>query len=253
MSEFMDLTPQLLAILLVVAVVAGFLDTLAGGGGLLVLPALLLTGIPPLQALGTNKMQGTMGTFTATMMMLRHKRVGWPEVRLLMLAAFLGSASASVMVQFVDTGFLQVLIPFVLVGIALYFLFSGKLMDKVHPVRLGSSTYRNAVIPLIGAYDGMIGPGTGSFFAMAGVALQGRTLLQSTATAKCLNFSTNIASLLVFASAGQLVWQIGLVMMFGQAAGAWLGSHTLFRINPQWLRIMIVVMCMAMLVRYLLN
>jgi uncharacterized membrane protein YfcA len=78
-------------------------------------------------------------------------------------------------------------------------------------------------------------------------------LLQSTATAKCLNFSTNIASLLVFAFAGQLVWQIGLVMMCGQAAGAWLGSHTLFRINPQWLRIMIVVMCMAMLVRYLLN
>jgi uncharacterized membrane protein YfcA len=253
MNEALVLTPQLFLVLLLVAVLAGFLDTLAGGGGLLVLPALLLTGIAPLQALGTNKMQGTMGTFTATMMMLRHRRVQWQEVRLLMIAAFLGSAAASLLVQFIDTGFLQVLIPFVLVGIAVYFLFSGKLMDRVHPVRINSNTYRATVIPLIGAYDGMIGPGTGSFFAMAGVALQGRTLLQATATAKCLNFATNIASLLVFASAAQLVWQVGLVMMCGQAVGAWLGSHTLFRINPQWLRLLIVVMCMAMLGRYLLN
>ena len=251
MNTVLELGPQLLLALLLVAVLAGCLDTLAGGGGLLVLPALLLAGIPPLEALGTNKMQGTMGTLTATLMMLRHKRVQWQDARLLMLSAFIGSGFASIVVQFVDTGFLQVLIPFVLLGIAVYFLFSGKILDKVHPVKLDTRRFRNLVVPAIGAYDGMIGPGTGSFFAMAGVALQGKTLLQSTAMAKCLNFSTNIASLLVFAFAGKLVWQIGLVMMLGQAAGAWLGSHILFRINPFWLRMLVVVMCMAMLGRYL--
>ena len=94
----MTLTPETLALLFLVALCAGCLDTLVGGGGLLVLPALIMVGIPPLQALGTNKLQGTMGTATATLMMLRHRKVSWPEVRGLMLAAFIGSALGSLLV-----------------------------------------------------------------------------------------------------------------------------------------------------------
>ncbi len=248
-----SLAPEILALLFFVALFAGCIDTLAGGGGLIVLPALILAGLPPLQALGTNKLQGSTGTFTATLMMLRHRRVQWSAVRLTMFTAFLGAASGSIALQFIDPGFLSFVIPLVLIVIAVYFLFAGKLLEAGTKARISTALYRNVVAPVIGLYDGMFGPGAGSFFALSGVALQGRTLLDATAIAKTLNFATNLASLLVFLLAGQIVWTVGLVMMAGQASGAWVGSHILFRINPQYLRVVIVLICLAMLTRYFAN
>jgi uncharacterized protein len=247
------LAPEMLALLFLVALFAGCIDTLAGGGGLIVLPALILAGLPPLQALGTNKLQGAMGTFTATVMMLRHRRVRWSAVKLTMLTAFVGATSGSIVVQFIDPGFLSFVIPLVLIAIAVYFLFAGKLLEAGTKARISPTLYRNLVAPAIGLYDGMFGPGAGSFFALSGVALQGRTLLDATAIAKTLNFATNLASLLVFLAAGRIVWTVGLVMMAGQASGAWLGAHILFRINPQYLRVVIVLICLAMLGRYFAN
>jgi uncharacterized membrane protein YfcA len=136
--------------------------------------------------------------------------------------------------------------------IAVYFLVSGKLLEQVHPVRLSPVLFRRTVVPLIGLYDGMFGPGTGSFYSFAGVALQGQKLLQATAVAKTLNFATNLAALLVFLVGGHVVWQAGLVMMLGQLCGAWLGSHLLFRIPVLYLRTLIVLMCLGMLTRWLL-
>lgn len=243
--------PEVLGVLLLLALVAGCLDTLAGGGGLLTLPALLLAGVPPLQALATNKLQGCMGTATASVLMLRHGRVRWHDARCLMLAAFLGAAAGSWLVQRLDTDKLDLVIPVVLLVIALYFLFSGKLLEQVQPQRLSPTLYRNVVVPLIGWYDGMFGPGTGSFYSLAGVALRGQALLQATATAKTLNFATNLASLLVFLLGGHMVWQAGLVMMLGQLCGAWLGAHLLFRIPVLYLRLLIVLMCLGMLARWL--
>jgi uncharacterized membrane protein YfcA len=248
--EIAAFLPETLILLFAVALFAGCLDTLAGGGGLIVLPALLLAGIPPLQALGTNKMQGTMGTAMASYMMVRHSRVQWRDVKLLMLSAFIGAGIGSVAVQFMNTDNLNFIIPLVLLIIAVYFLFSGRLLNTINPARISSSAYRFAVVPLIGSYDGLFGPGTGSFFALAGVALQGKSLLEATATAKTLNFATNIASLVIFIMAGKIIWMAGLVMMLGQAIGAWMGSHILFRINQLYLRLLIVCICIAMLIRY---
>ena len=248
--ESLALAPELLLLLFIVALVAGCVDTLAGGGGLIVLPALILAGLPPLQALGTNKLQGSMGTFTASSMMLRHRRVQRHSVKFFMLTAFVGAASGSLALQFIDPGFLRFLIPIVLIAIAIYFLFAGRLLDIGMQTSIPTRLYRNVIVPAIGCYDGMFGPGTGSFFALAGVALQGKPLLEATAIAKTLNFATNVASLLIFVIAGQIAWTAGLVMMAGQAAGAWLGSHILFRIDPQYLRVMIVFICLAMLARY---
>ena len=242
--------PDTLILLFAIALLAGCLDTLAGGGGLIVLPALLLAGIPPLQALGTNKMQGTMGTAMASYMMLKHGRVRWCDVKLLMLSAFIGAAVGSITVQFMNTANLSFIIPLVLTIIAIYFLFSGRLLNTISPARISSPTYRYTVIPLIGTYDGLFGPGTGSFFALAGVTLQGKNLLEATAIAKTLNFATNIASLIIFIMAGKIIWVAGFVMMAGQALGAWLGSHILFRINLLYLRMLIVFICIAMLIRY---
>lgn len=249
----MDLTWQTLVVLGIVALAAGFLDTLAGGGGLLTVPALLLAGLPPLQALGTNKLQGAFGTGMATYQVIRKKRVHWRDVRWPMLWAFLGSVAGSIGVQFLAADSLTVIIPIVLAVIAAYFLFVPKSHVPPPEPRMSDPTYEATVVPVIGAYDGAFGPGTGSLYALTGVALRAKPLIQSTAIAKTLNFATNVASLLVFAFAGQMLWAVGAAMIVGQLIGAYAGSHVLFRVKPVVLRVLIVVVSLTMLVRVLIG
>lgn len=249
--EINEFSTNLLFILFIIAIVAGFIDTLAGGGGLLTMPALMISGVPPLAALGTNKLQGSVGTATSTYMMIKHKRIHWHDIKYLMLLAFIGSTFGSIAVQFINVDVLSYVIPFVLMLIIIYFVISPMPHNNDSEGRLSKSKYQYGVIPAIGWYDGMFGPGTGSFFSLAGVALRGHGLINSTAIAKALNFSTNIASLFIFIIAGQIVWLIGFVMMLGQLIGAWLGSHCLFKINPIYLKMIVVLMSVAMLIKYI--
>ncbi|MGB0937055.1 MAG: TSUP family transporter [Colwellia sp.] len=246
--EIANYSIEILLFLFVIAMVAGLLDTLAGGGGLISIPALILSGVPPIAALGTNKLQGSMGTATATFLMVKNKKIDLKATFPLMVTAFMGSVLGTIALQFIDTAVLTFVIPAVLLIIAVYFLIAPKAKpDKNH---LSDSMYKGGVVPGIGFYDGMFGPGTGSFFALAGVSCKGYDLIKSTAIAKSLNFSTNIASLIVFLFAGHIVWVIGLIMMLGQAIGAQAGAHFLFKINPAYLRGIIVLMCVGMLIKY---
>lgn len=248
--EFTAFSFELLAILFFVSVIAGLLDTLAGGGGLITIPALILSGVPPLSALGTNKLQGCVGTATATVMMFKSGKVRWKAVRPIMFSAFIGSIVGTVIVQFINTEALSFVIPIVLTFIAGYFLVSPMPKENHSEAALSDRVYKNVLVPGIGCYDGMFGPGTGSFFALSGVLCRGHNLIAATAIAKPLNFATNAASLIVFLIAGHIVWVVGVLMMLGQALGAWLGSHFLFRINPAYLRGIVVVMCSGMLIKY---
>ena len=251
--DVVNISVELLSLLFAIAIVAGFLDTLAGGGGLLTLPALMMTGMPPLAALATNKLQSSMGTATATLMMLRKKRVRWRDVKYLMLAAFIGSVLGTLIIQLINTEALTLVIPVVIAFIGIYFLITPTVDTTNKPARVSASRYKKIVVPLIGCYDGLFGPGTGSFFTLAGRSLRSQDFLQATAIAKTLNFATNIASLIVFLFAGQVIWLFGLVMVVGQFIGAWLGSHYLFKIPVQYLRYLVVLMCFAMLTKYVFS
>lgn len=248
--EAVQLSVELLMLLFFVAIFAGFVDTLAGGGGLITVPTLILAGIPPIMALGTNKLQGSMGTATATIMMLRKGKIEWKQVKHTMFYAFIGASLGTLILQFVSTDALSLIVPIVLVIIACYFIFSSRISVAGRKPRVTMNLYQKGVVPIIGFYDGFFGPGTGSFFSLAGVALRGQQLLDATATAKALNFSANIASLVVFVFVGKIVWLAGLVMMAGQVIGAWLGAHSLFRIPTNLLRFVIVTVCLTMLIRY---
>lgn len=241
---------EALPLLFAFAVVAGFIDTLAGGGGLITIPALIMSGAPPLLALGTNKLQSSVGTATATWHMLRSGKVIWHEAKWLMLAALVGSTAGTIGIQFIDTKALSFVIPGALVLIAVYFILSPRPKEVPNEPKISAKAYRNLVVPGIGCYDGMFGPGTGSFFALAGVALRGKDIVSSTANAKALNFATNVASLAVFVVAGKILWVAGFVMMCGQAIGASIGSRCLLSIRPALLRWIVVAMCLGMLVRY---
>lgn len=243
---------SMLGFLFLVALAAGFIDTLAGGGGLLTIPALMACGVPPLMALGTNKLQGSVGTAMASFVMVRSGHVQLARVRLWIVTALVGATCGTLLVQQLHTQWLSWIIPVVLVGIGGYFLFAPAVRPHRQP-RCSDRQYSYGVIPLIGGYDGFFGPGTGSFFALAGVSLQGYNIVQATAISKLLNCASNLAALVVFLLAGQLLWSAAVVMLAGQLIGAWCGAHTLFRINPNYLRYLVVVMSLAMLAHYLLS
>ena len=243
---------EILTFLFCVGVVAGFLDTLVGGGGLLAVPALLLSGIPPIYVLGTNKFQGSMGTGLATFLLFKKKKLDWNSVKNLMFASFIGSIVGGVVIQFFDTQFLSFVIPIVLVFIAIYFIISPK------PKSITSNPKPNKkfelyAVPVVGFYDGMFGPGAGSFFAMTGVMIKKLEIIQATILAKPLNFASNIAGFIVFFSFGHIAFLIGLLMMIGQMIGAFFGTHYLLKANPLIIRLLIVIISISMLIKYTLS
>jgi uncharacterized protein len=248
----MDVTMsmEMLGLLFAAATVAGFVDTVAGGGGLITLPMLLLAQVPPVHALATNKLQGCFGTLTSSYAMLRRRLVRWHQVRGVFVASLLGAALGTLAVQHVHAQALDVVIPVVLIGIGLYFLLAPGAGDVEGRPRIGAAAHRNGVVPAIGFYDGFFGPGTGSFFSLAGVSLRGQSLVTATANAKLLNFASNIASLALFAIGGKVLWLVGGVMVVGQVIGAWLGSHAVVRGGARLIRPLIVLMCTAMVLRY---
>jgi len=248
--ELSSFTYEIIIMLFVVAVFAGLIDTLAGGGGLITIPALILAGIPPLLALGTNKFQAFVGSGTASIMMIRKKKVTFHEVKYLMLMAFVGSVIGTIAVQFIDVELLNFVIPLVLLFIGIYFLFMPKASEVDTKPKISEKVYKNIVVPSIGFYDGMFGPGTGSFLSLSGIALRGIELIKATAMAKTMNFATNIASVFVFLAYGQVIFSIGIIMMLGQIIGAYVGSHFLVKINPNHLKIIVVIMCFTMLIKY---
>ncbi|TWI57399.1 hypothetical protein IQ22_00615 [Pseudomonas duriflava] len=243
--------PSFLLILGLVAFAAGFIDTLAGGGGLITVPTLMLAQIPPLYALATNKLQASFGTLIATLTLLRKRKIVWSEVKKPFLASFVGSALGALVIQHVDAGALEVLVPVVLGVIALYFLLAPNAGALERKPRMGPRLHRLLVVPLIGFYDGFFGPGTGSFFSLSEVALRGRDLIAATATAKSLNLASNVASLLIFILGGKVLWLVGGVMAIGQLAGAYLGSLAVIGGGARLIRPLIVLICLAMLGRYL--
>ena len=245
------LTTEIILILFGVSIFAGVIDTMAGGGGLITIPALMLSGLSPINALGTNKLQGCIGTGTATFLLLKKSKIKFRHIRPLVIGAFVGATIGTVAVHFVSQDYLTLVIPSVLVFIAGYFLLYNPNRSSNPGIKVGGKKFTYGIIPCIGFYDGMFGPGTGSFFTLASVMFRKAQLVVATATAKPLNFATNLSSLIVFAIYGNVIWHVGLIMMFGQSLGAWVGIHFLYRVKPNKIRILVVITCLIMLVKYL--
>ncbi|MEH6824281.1 MAG: TSUP family transporter [Motiliproteus sp.] len=248
----MSIGYELLALLFVVGLLAGFIDAIAGGGGLIALPALLFVGLSPAQALATNKLQGTFGTFSASLYFIRRGLVDLRSIGTMVLCTFVGAALGTLLVQQIDPGFLTAVIPALLILIALYFWFSPQVGEEDVQQRLGPLSFALSVGFGVGFYDGFFGPGTGSFFAIAFVGLLGFGLTKATAHTKVLNLTSNIASLLFFILGGQVVWSLGLVMAVGQLIGARLGATLVVLKGSKLIRPLVVTLCILMSLKLLL-
>jgi hypothetical protein len=249
LMELLTVEPMLL--LFAVGFAAGLLDAIAGGGGLIALPALLSTGMSPVEALGTNKLQGSFGTTAAARHFFRHGHIDMDGAGLVTASTFVGALAGSLAVQYTEPGFLSALIPVLLVANALYFLFSPRVGDVERHRRLGLTGFAFLVGGGLGFYDGFFGPGTGSFFALAYVVMLGYSLTRATAHTKLLNMTSNLAALLLFALNGHVVWPIGLLMGVAQVLGATVGAHLVIRRGAVLVRPLIVIVCLVMTARLL--
>lgn len=244
-----EIATHLALILMGVALVAGFVDAIAGGGGLLSVPALLLCGVPPVQALGTNKLQGMVGSGTALANYMHTGQID-PRDSLGNAAISLAFGSAgSVFAASLSNDVLKLIMPPILIGIALFFALKPGLDDHPRPARVSPLVFSGLVVPVIAAYDGFFGPGTGSFFMLAFVMLAGHGLLRATAETKLLNFASNIGSFAVFALSGHVMWKVGLGMALAQMVGATLGSRLAVRVGARLIKPLLVVTSTGMAIR----
>ena len=247
----MEISLDAAALLFVVALAAGCIDTIAGGGGLIALPALLLVGVPPAAALATNKLQGSGGTLAASLHFLSQGTVSLGRMRLTVAMTLAGAVAGVWLVLRLDTLVLQAVIPFLLIAMGLYFACSPRLGVADRQQRLGYRPFSVTAAPLLGFYDGFFGPGTGTFMTLALVGLWGHSLTKATAHTKVLNCTSNLASLLYFIGFGEIYWQVGLIMLAGQIAGASVGARLVLAKGADLIRPLVAVVCFAMAMRLL--
>ncbi len=252
-SGQMEFSLDLLVILFAVATLAGFVDAIAGGGGLITIPALLWAGVTPAQALATNKLQGSFGSFSASLNFIRKGHVDPRDMVLAIVLTFAGSALGTVLVQMLDPGILMTILPGLLILIALYFLFSPRVGDIDAHQMIGKATFAFTAGFGIGFYDGFFGPGTGSFFSIAFVALLGFNMTKATAHTKVLNFTSNFASLVMFIAGGEVVWIVGGVMAVGALIGAQIGSHMVMKVGARLVRPLLVVTSIAISIKLIID
>jgi uncharacterized membrane protein YfcA len=206
--------------------------------------------LSPLHALGTNKLQSVFGTGTALRNYWRSGLVEWRRNRLSVLLVFIGASAGCIVVQMIEVRLLNLIIPVLLVVSAIYVLLSPRMTDEDAHHRVSSKGYA----PLggaIGFYDGFFGPGTGTFFSTSLVALRGYGLTKATALTKLFNFASNVASVLLFALGGHMLWLLGLSMAAGAMLGGWLGSHTALKFGARLIRPLLVAISLGLTGRLL--
>ncbi|MBU1334490.1 MAG: TSUP family transporter [Alphaproteobacteria bacterium] len=245
------LDPLILLALVGVGMLAGFVDAIAGGGGMIALPALLSVGLPPVAALATNKLQGSIGTAMAALTFWRRGYVSLRALLPAVLLTFAGSLSGALVVRQLDVGLLEIAVPVALIGIALYFLFAPNLSDADKAARLPFGLFVPVMGFAIGFYDGVFGPGTGSFLTIGFVMLFGLGLTRASGNTKVLNLTSNLAALAIFIPAGDVVWPAAIAMAVGQVVGGYIGARTSIRYGARVIRPVVVVVSIALALRLL--
>jgi uncharacterized membrane protein YfcA len=232
----------LLPLLFITGLIAGLVDAIAGGGGLITIPVLLGAGLSPQMALGTNKLQASFGSGSAMLTFIRAGTVKLNECRAGSAFTALGAGCGTFVVQLLDPGFLRLIIPWLLVAIVLYTLLTPRLgQQDVHP-RMGARVFFFCAGLTLGFYDGFFGPGTGSFWVMALMLGLGFNMTKATGYTKVMNFTSNFASLVFFTIGGSVLWREGLVMGVGQFIGARIGARLVVSKGTRFIRPVFITM-----------
>ena len=235
------------------AALAGGLDAVVGGGGLVQLPALLLVlpQAPVVQLLGTNKLASVVGTASAALTYSRRVEVDRRTAVPMVAAAFVGAGAGALLATVVPGSALRPVVLVALVGV-LVFTWRRPSLGEVEELRLGPRAQRLVTVlggAAIGLYDGVVGPGTGSFLVFLLVGAVGLSFLHASATAKAVNTATNLAALLLFALGGHVLWGLGALMALSNLAGSQVGARLALRRGSAWVRRVFLVVVSALVLR----
>lgn len=240
-------------IVLLSALMAGFIDSAVGGGGMITVPTLftvLPNGSVPV-ILGTNKLSATGGTVISAFQYAKKIPINWRLVIPAMIAACVAAILGGWLVAYVPTNIFRKILPPVLLGLLIYTLFNKTLGQNNQRVELQSKTPLMGVLlgGLIGLYDGLFGPGTGSFLALLWIKAYDFDFIHATAHAKWVNLATNLGSIVWFAGQGQMYWQLGLMMTLFNMMGALLGTKVTLKYGNKFVRKLFIVVVTALIIK----
>jgi uncharacterized membrane protein YfcA len=250
---FQDLTLATAIFLLAASFFAGFIDSIAGGGGLIQLPALLI-GLPKsetAEVLGTNKLSAVFGTTTAAALYRKQIKPD-PKILLAMgVPAFLGSAGGAVLASKIPTSSMRPMVLVLLIIVAVYTWFKPDLGKFENLRHLPKRRVQIAAIAgvVIGFYDGIFGPGTGSFLMLILVASLGYAFITASAIAKVVNVATNVGAIMVFGINGAVLWQIGIILGIANITGAIIGARLAIKGGSTLVRKVFLLVTVALIVK----
>ncbi|MBS4406802.1 TSUP family transporter [Campylobacter vulpis] len=244
----MELELSVYAILFCVAIFAGFIDSIVGGGGLITIPALMASGIPPHLALATNKLQSVFGSFTAAATYFRSTTL--PHLAWGVFFTALGAAFGTWSVLLIKDEHLKFIILIFLSLTFLYTAFKPNLGKRESEPKIRNIKIFHLIFGLtLGFYDGFLGPGTGSFWIFACVLFLGFNMKKASINTKILNFSSNIIALFIFLWLYDVLWLVGLLMGVGQVLGAFLGSKLVLKTNGKFIKVLFLVVVGATIIK----
>lgn len=233
------LDPTTWALLCAVALAAGFIDAIAGGGGMLTVPALLTAGLPPHLTLGTNKLAASFGSLTASVTYFRKQLFNPRFWAASIVATALGALIGTLIVDYLSIEFLNKLLPIVIILVACYSLFGNlsTVEDDALPPMNRATKIKQWIQGLsLGFFDGLAGPGTGTFWTASNSLLYKMSLLLNCGLARSMNFVSNFVSLITFVALGHVNFLLGITMGFFLMFGAWLGAHSAIRFGSKFIR-----------------
>jgi uncharacterized protein len=241
--------PLVISLLVVAAFLAGTVDAIAGGGGLVTMPALLAAGLSPHEAFGTNKGQSVWGAGAALWTFSRAGRIDKKLVPLTFPLGLAGSAIGAKLLLLLDEKALRPVVIAMLIGAAVLLLVKKPTREEDEPHRRRFVVFAAILAFAIGVYDGFFGPGTGTFLIVGFVVLCGKSPTRATADAKVVNFASNLAGLAVFVYAGTVVWEVALPMAAGQLVGGAIGARLAIEGGARLVRIAVVIVSGALVTK----
>jgi uncharacterized protein len=240
---------ETLSLLFAIALCAGIVDSMAGGGGLITLPALLMAGLTPAQAIATNKIQALFSVGSAASRFAWAGTVNFRSIWKKALASMVGAAIGAFLVQILNSHFLSRLAPALLIAVAVLFLFARQFAPEGGRQRISETAFALVAALPIGFYDGFFGPGTGAIYPATLVFLLGRSLEIATAQTKILNTVGSAIAAAIFLTGGAIVWRPALVMVFGAVLGGQIGAHIVLRWGAPLIRVALVIVSIALAIR----
>ncbi|WP_125776368.1 TSUP family transporter [Antribacter gilvus] len=248
----LELDVLTIVLLLLAGLAAGWVDAVVGGGGLIQLPALLLVpGITPVQALATNKLGSIMGTSTSAITYYRRVQPDLRTAAPMAVTALAGAVGGAALASRIPSELFTPIILVVLVGVLLWTLLKPSVgaHDDLRWVGNGHKRIAAAIGLVIGSYDGLLGPGTGTFLVISLVSVLGYSFLPASAIAKIVNFATNAGALIWFVPSGAVIWGLGLGMGVANLVGAYIGARMAVARGSRFVRVVFVLVVAALVCR----